>query len=379
MKEFGKWIEGCTLGDVACILKIERPQSEVNFYDFPTKSIIPVSDVPWPVRWLLARYNKKHLFCSQKGVDKDVLGMYLKRVASSCKWSWVFRNEPCRREQLVHLKQQVRRHCNVTVDPSLNAWIHRLCSTLRSGVLSARRHADRSSVCNLPLLAKYALRRLNELGLAATANDKEAGFTLENFDSHVKALENIVAMPAYREIGYLNVESIINSYFGVCQAVGIEWMQGCRDEGITLGRAMSKSAGHEKASVSAKLVVSLKSHKNNGFVLHRNILAARFYLMAGMSRWLSNVVENELRLQVPHLLIGREEFVQRLAGAKTEAGDVLFKCDVGSFFMSGSAESLADGCCALFTEVHKKRAARGAVEYLIYHQWLTSGQDVGSC
>ncbi len=112
-------------------------------------------------------------------------------------------------------------------------------------------------------------------------------------------------------------------------------------------------------------MVALKSHRGYRYVPRRSIHASRFYLLASLSVWLSSTVETELRLQVPHLLLGQDDFARRLANARTVAGYVKLKCDVGSFFVSGSVESLAGGCCALFVEDHKKRAVLRAVEFLI--------------
>ena len=52
--------------DIAWLLCFDRLQQQVYIYSDEDKAAYYPDDLEWPIVWALARYNKKHIFCSRK-------------------------------------------------------------------------------------------------------------------------------------------------------------------------------------------------------------------------------------------------------------------------------------------------------------------------
>ncbi len=129
------------------------------------------------------------------------------------------------------------------------------------------------------------------LKLVAVPNDKEQGFTVEHINTHLTSLERILSRPCYRAVGWVNEPMAKSQYGHVCGVVAKLWCTSRNNEGEELDtvtqkvmrRTLASSLDIDGAVVAAELITTMKSHKAEGKVLHRNIHAASKYVFAGLS------------------------------------------------------------------------------------------------
>ena len=137
--------------------------------------------------------------------------------------------------------------------------------------------------------------------------------------SYVQSMELIVNQPCYREIGWLNEKMAVEHYAWSCREVSKLWV---RDSDSTaeqdkenvqkMQRILISSLKTDGAALAAELIITMKSHKPQGKVLHRNIHAASKYAFAGLSCWLNATISKELEIKAPWILPSREVFVERV-------------------------------------------------------------------
>ena len=58
-------------------------------FDRQAKQIVPAK-VPWPIVWLLARFNRKHIL-AKKGPDDEKLISCLRTLEDKISWSWLLK------------------------------------------------------------------------------------------------------------------------------------------------------------------------------------------------------------------------------------------------------------------------------------------------
>ena len=121
----------------------------------------------------------------------------------------------------------------------------------------------------------------------------------------------------------------------------------------------------------ASLITTIKTHKGNGFIEHRNIHAAANPKCRGLSFWVSGVLDDELK-QLPHLLMSSEHLVSLLPGVVIQPGDKLVRIDLKHFFMSGSVASLSNGASAIVGNRAKHMLVKAVLDFLIFEQFIQS-------
>ncbi len=136
----------------------------------------------------------------------------------------------------------------------------------------------------------------------------------------------------------------------------------------------------------ASLITTIKTHKGNGFIEHRNIHAAANPKFRGLSFWVSAVLDDELK-QLPHLLMSSERLVSLLPSVTIEPGDKLVRIDLKHFFMSGDVSSLSDGASAIVENREKKLLVKAVLDltfeqfiqpkYLPNRLWRAKGSGMG--
>ncbi len=199
LHEFRCWFDGCTHAEIASIITLEK--EPLDFYDITSRSLVDISDAPWPLKWVLCRYSSKHIFCSQKSIGANALLEYLKKFENKMRWRSCFASASSGLQDDFALRAARRpkykpvKHCNVSGSPELQAFLGRFRALVLEAAVAAGRKAACGRVCNMPFAVKYGFKLLRELDLVAVKNDKEPGFTLQPLTSYVQSMELFLNQP----------------------------------------------------------------------------------------------------------------------------------------------------------------------------------------
>eukprot|EP00973_Karenia_brevis_P034509 4759678-Karenia_brevis.AAC.1 len=102
-----------------------------------------------------------------------------------------------------------------------------------------------------------------------------------------------------------------------------------------------RSWNDAETSLFSTLILTVKSHKNPGEVKTRNIHSSPKWKLAGLSVWVQSVLANALK-PYTHLLRDAAALVGKLKGATAPEGAKLMNGDIKEYFMSGTAQELAE-------------------------------------
>ena len=129
------------------------------------------------------------------------------------------------------------------------------------------------------MLVKWAFRLMRELQVVGIPNDKEYGFSLEAVEVQQVIHAEILGSNSYQEISPLevNVVNIAERYAKLCFRIGRF------ERHASLGHSMVRTFGVQGSSLETSLVTTIKTHKGNGFIEHRNIHAAACPKLRGLS------------------------------------------------------------------------------------------------
>lgn len=113
--KFWELLEGSTACDIWWLQNFHLLEQKVSVYDPFTKSIYhpQAYNVPWPIVWILARYNRKHIWATKKLPGADWIVQDIRQFVDAVKWRWVFRNS---RTPKPGVYFKLHTPCNVPVD-----------------------------------------------------------------------------------------------------------------------------------------------------------------------------------------------------------------------------------------------------------------------
>ena len=142
----------------------------------------------------------------------------------------------------------------------------------------------------------------------------------------------------------------------------------------TYRKALSKSLYAEGTSRTSRLITTCKTHKDPGQVSHRNVHSCPCSCFAGLSGWLRKVLADRL-IEIRFILRSVQGFVDMVSHSPVNDSDRLIRLDAKHFFMSGTAEDLAEYACLLIENDQPLRnLVRDAIYYLCYWQYLRSDE-----
>ncbi len=131
---------------------------------------------------------------------------------------------------------------------------------------------------------------------------------------------------SYQEVASvsLNPVELAQSYTRLCCRVGkLE-----KDTALRCSLVQTQSV--TGSTWGASLTTTIKTHKGNGCIEHRNIHAAANPKFRGLSFWVSAVLDDELK-QLPHLLMPSKHLVSLLPSVTIEPSDKLVRIDFETF------------------------------------------------
>eukprot|EP00959_Pyramimonas_sp_CCMP1952_P103588 2166369-Pyramimonas_sp.AAC.1 len=86
--------EGLDFGDLLTILNWKENQHRVKRYDPLTKSMVDDSAIPWPIKWLILRRHRKHIFQSRGLPSMERVRLKVTDFANRIKWRWYYQQYP---------------------------------------------------------------------------------------------------------------------------------------------------------------------------------------------------------------------------------------------------------------------------------------------
>ncbi|CAE7359305.1 unnamed protein product [Symbiodinium necroappetens] len=109
-KRFMELMEGASAQDWWWIKNYDLLEEKVAVYVPDLCEIQPVAmhGVPWPIVWILSRYNKKHIWASRKMPSIQNFEGEIKSFSDRVKWRWVFRCQASNQESNMDKKKVVK-------------------------------------------------------------------------------------------------------------------------------------------------------------------------------------------------------------------------------------------------------------------------------
>jgi len=203
--------------------------------------------------------------------------------------------------------------------------------------------------------------------VAAIPNDKEYGYSLEARKVQQSVHEEILSSGSYQEVASvsLNPVELAKSY------TRLRFRLGKLEKDTALRCSLVRTQSVTGSTWGGSLITTIKTHKGNGFIEHRNIHAAANPKFRGLSFWVSAVLDDELK-QLPHLLMSSEHLVSLLPSVTIEPIDKLVRIDLKHFVMSGYVSSLSDGASAINENREKHSLVKAVLDFLIFEQFIQS-------
>lgn len=205
--------------------------------------------------------------------------------------------------------------------------------------------------------------------------DKEPGYCIIKRDevmaAHLSLLENEqmykeVAdwIPPYVYSGYQNLATRIAKF----------------EQDPGLRRQICRSLEVKNASVAARLITTVKTHKPPGDVRLRNVHGLSRYAFGGLGRYVHLKLEVLMKKHCPHLMRSTAEWVQAVKNLKLTKDTWMVRVDLKDFFMSGDAQTLAKNCALCMELEYGQNAARlieDSVLQLCEYQYVSSSEVSG--
>lgn len=291
------------------------------------------SGLPWPVIFLLSRFNKKHIFGTWCKPDMEVVNQALVNVGEKLKWKYHFRKENSSYNPILAKmpKRAITLKCQSSTPPEIMAF----CGEMKRAVLGIAKNSTCRPSCGYAV--KRVFRFLKHEAYAAVLTGKDGGYLIclktDIRDAHAKLLSGSDYTEVY-ETAIIR-DKLDKEYRKI--RIDCERISGI--EGIQRKILTSNSPG---SRVQNMLIVTAKTHKyfSGGALKWRNIHAAGGWAYRGLSIFLGIVLEHYLIVSCSHLCRDTREVVQRLQDTIPIAGDRLCAIDVEEFFMSGAPSEL---------------------------------------
>jgi hypothetical protein len=272
--------------DVEHLLRLD--QFDHRLYDFATKSILDAGALPWPILWLASRFNKKHALCSRKPPAADTCNAAFEQFARKLRWRYVHRNDD--QDPTEKLSWRVKGvptpECNsVLVAPELNCWLEVVRSTVLTEVNSIR--VSCRDFANTTSLFKFACTIIKEYGFSLVSNDKEPGMCLVTYEDMVAVHAGILHSSDYRllhDVAEVCPTLLTKQYIALSYRVAKTLK--CDRTGVEI----RKSLRIPRACIISNLATTVKTHKPQGAVEHRNLHCIPKNLFGGLGLWVNSIV-----------------------------------------------------------------------------------------
>ena len=371
--KFWELLEGGTACDIWWLQNFHLLEQKVSVYDPFTKSIYhpQAYNVPWPIVWILARYNRKHIWASKKLPGADWIVQDIRQFVDAVKWRWVFRNSRTPKPS-VYFK--LHNPCNVPVDGAVQFWLDTLHAKLVAEAKRATNFAKHRSKCwsNMNPLVRWGLKLLKQSCWKVLLADKTGGYVLVHRDNLPAIHDMVLDKPMYK--GFGSRQDFVQSYtfHNHCQEYYkiVKRIERYTQDGA-LGNQLRRSLKVDNPRLLSTLKVAVKTHKEQGAISVRNLHCSTCYAFRGLGLWIQRQLDYRLA-SVPFVVQSVHEVVPRLAanGACLDSNHFLVKFDIRDFFVCGDLADLATDAMGMFDDVDLKNRS-------IFHDalWLLLGSQ----
>lgn len=345
---------------------IDDPGSErIEFYNLRTRSMED-ANVPWPVRWLLGRYHRKHIMMNRSLPDPRLFRQELGQFTEKLKWKPIL--QP-REPPMVTVKRPTP-VCNKEVAPDVTSFVEGFSEAMLIEFDNQRRHAvceRKSSPLSSPL-TDWAKKILVEEKLTVVPHDKRAGLVVMKTADLTSVHIDILGTDCYSECDNPNwhcPELLMREYRKLSKLVAN------LENDPRLETELNKSLRLTNAKIVADLKTTVKSHKDPGHVVHRNLHTCPVAAFGGLSAYVDKAINKELK-SMSHLLQSTEHFVDKLRALPLlPENAVMIRLDIKEFFPSGAPETLATLTAQLFSG-RRKVVMKSVVKWLLVNQFVSS-------
>jgi len=378
-------MKGATKADWTWLLRFRELKTHVRVYDPETKcSWIPTAEdtaVPWPVIWLLARYNKKHIFVSRQLPSDRAVLKDVEAFENTIKLQWVHRKHPMGCTGFT-VKPYVKAKC--PDDASMKAcgllgWLRGFRQHIMDSVGRARRiatmqrrTANKQYCSNMLPLVKWGLQLLKKEKVVAIPTDKDGGFAVTRARWLPAIHLEILNGASYVRVrkAEIDIVRMKQEYRQITKGIGQ------LEEDASLPARLNCTLWG--GNYTSRLQLTVKTHKAQHAQKCRNIHASPMYAFNGLSKWIALQFRRHLDV-LPHRLTDASQLVSELKRLRPEAEFKFVKADIKDFFMSGASADLCSDAVSIFPESQTKDVVAKALLWLLQNQLLESDHYPDDC
>ena len=371
-KRFLELMRGASAQDWWWLKNYHLLEEKVAVYDPNSCEIHPVAayGVPWPIVWVLSRYNKKHIWASGKMPSVQKVEQEIRQFNDRVKWRWFFRHSQSSKPEIT-FKSHTR--CREVVDGGLQCWLDRLQRCLVEDAKRAIKHAKwtKRKWSNVTPLIRWGLKLLRSSDWKTLPTDKTGAFVLvlrhQEAEIHQKIFQKSMYMQVADERRLMDLW--YKSYFRAVNKVQK------LEEDEALASQLRKTPTLPGAKLPSKLSVTVKSTKPQGEVSVRNLHLSGGYAFKGLGVWLQKQLMNKL-CELHHLAQSAHQVSMRVKnlGVRLDTNHRLVRIDIREFFICGQLRELADEALKAFESDHeaKKLVMEEVMNLLLGSQFVSS-------
>ena len=346
---------------MTCGVKIYEPQYKEARIPFP-------NEMPWPITFVLTRYNRKHLFRNRSLPCLRSLMDDFKQFESKVRWSW-FHKDSQSSSNTFWYKGKATVPCNEDCHSALLAWL----GAFRSAFFSACRQSLRAASCsyawksNLKAIDRWGFKLLKNSDWAALPCDKEAGFACLSKRCLQEVHASILSSDRYEEISTINFypEEINGQYVSMTKRMA---------EKLRLPSAayhMRFELENSRTAVCSSLQVTVKTHKPAGEVECRGIHACHSSPFKPLSHQIVKQCRPTLE-SLNHIVKNSQSALHAIKSVPVSSEDYLLRLDLKDFYMSGHHHDFVESVKSTASKQNVKEALNSAMWFLLYHQYVQS-------
>ena len=175
----GEFMAGCSIEDLDFLLNFDQLEENIYHLNMDSQSlVIKDQDLPWPVRFVLARFNRKHIFSSGRLPCEQEVARCVNGFVQKMKWRWNIQGEE--RPKPIWKSSMPTPRFDGIADSALCAFLvqleRRVSIAVRRSIRASKLVVE--SWKNQFPLVTWSLQWMRRHGCRVIPNDKESGCTV---------------------------------------------------------------------------------------------------------------------------------------------------------------------------------------------------------
>ena len=216
--------------DLQFLLNLKELSGVLRVYSEQEERLLDCSDwIPWPVRWLLCRFNRKHCHTGRCLPRLEPVADALQQFENKTRWKWWHEcgpesEEKHKEKSFLRVKDVRTPACGKLCPPELTCWLGAVHGAVWDAVRQSRSKARASKHwSNVGPLVRWARDIMKRNNWTTLPLDKEPGSVLVLRSSVRSIHEKVLAKPCYsREVRALDVleRDVKNEYYVMANKLG---------------------------------------------------------------------------------------------------------------------------------------------------------------